>query len=292
MARIKDLLAAGRTSSFEFFPPQTDEAARGLEKTIGELAPLEPSFVSVTYGAGGSTRERTRDIVVHIQRDAGITAMAHLTCIAHDPDDLVSLLHQYQAAGIDNILSLAGDPPAGQPGGDLDAPPDQLVGLQYASELVDLVHATGDFCVGVAAHPELHPRSAGDRQRDRDFLAAKLEMADFAITQFFFEPEPYLTMIDELATRGVTKPVLPGIMPVTNARQVQRFARLAGAEFPPRLAARFEAVADDPVAVRALGVELATELCQNLLDAGAPGLHFYTLNRSTATREIYANLGL
>jgi methylenetetrahydrofolate reductase (NADPH) len=284
MARISDLLATGRTYSFEFFPPKTDEAARSLEKTIAELAPLHPSFVSVTYGAGGSTRDRTRDIVIHIQRDAGITAMAHLTCIAHDPDDLVSLLEQYQDAGIENILSLAGDPPAGQ-----DLEPG---GLRYASELIDIVSATGDFCIGVAAHPELHPRSNGDRARDRDFLAAKLERADFAITQFFFEPEPYLTLIDELTRRGVTKPVLPGIMPVTNAGQVHRFAQLAGAEFPPALAARFAARADDPAAVRALGVELATELCRDLLDAGAPGLHFYTLNRSTATREIYANLGL
>ena len=293
MARISELLARGRTSSFEFFPPKTDDAARSLEKTIGELAALQPSFVSVTYGAGGSTRERTRDIVVHIQRDAGITAMAHLTCIAHDPDDLVSLLGQYQAAGIENILSLAGDPPAGDVGGQPVFGETRTPGeLRYASELIELIRGVGDFCIGVAAHPELHPRSGGDRVRDRDFLAAKLEMADFAITQFFFEPEPYLTMIDELAERGVTKPVLPGIMPVTNARQVQRFAELAGAEFPPGLAGRFEAVADDPVAVRALGVELATELCRTLLDAGAPGLLFYTLNRSTATREIYANLGL
>jgi methylenetetrahydrofolate reductase (NADPH) len=288
MSKIKDQLAAGRTVSFEFFPPKTDEAARELEKAIGELEPLGPNFVSVTYGAGGSTRERTRDIVLHIQRDAGITAMAHLTCIAHDPADLVSLLEQYRAAGIENILALAGDPPADE----VDIGPVQPGELRYASELVDLVHEVGDFCVGVAAHPELHPRSNGDRGADRDRLAAKLEHADFAITQFFFEPEPYLTMVDELAQRGVTKPVLPGIMPVTNAKQVQRFAQLAGAEFPPRLAARFDAVADDSAAVRALGVELATELCRDLLAAGVPGLHFYTLNRSTATREIWSNLGL
>ncbi len=154
------------------------------------------------------------------------------------------------------------------------------------------MRGVGDFCVGVAAHPELHPRSNGDRGHDRDFLAAKLDLADFAITQFFFEADPYLTMIDELAERGVTKPVLPGIMPVTNAKQVERFARMAGADFPPDLAARFDAVADDPQAVRSLGVEVATDLCRRLLDAGVPGLHFYTLNRSTATREIYANLGL
>jgi methylenetetrahydrofolate reductase (NADPH) len=284
MTKISDLLSAGRTFSFEFFPPRTDEAERALEKAIGELVPLDPSFVSVTYGAGGSTRERTRDIVIHIQRDAGITAMAHLTCIGHTREQLTSLLAEYHDAGIDNLLALAGDPPT-----DPDVDPGDL---KYASELVDLIRDAGDFSIGVAAHPELHPRSNGDRAEDRRYLAAKLELADFAITQFFFEAEPYLRMIDELAALGCDKPVLPGIMPVTNAGQVQRFAQLAGAEFPPLLAERFAAVADDPVAVRELGVLVATELCAELLAAGAPGLHFYTLNRSTATREIYANLGL
>ena len=284
MTKITELLAAGRTFSFEFFPPKTDEASRALEKTISELQPLHPSFVSVTYGAGGSTRERTRDIVIHLQRDAGITSMAHLTCIAHTREQLTSLLAEYRDAGIENLLALAGDPPT-EP--DVDAGD-----LQYAHELVELIHEAGDFSIGVAAHPELHPRSNGDRTADRRFLAAKLALADFGITQFFFEAEPYLRMIDELAALGCTKPVLPGIMPVTNAGQVQRFAELAGAEFPPALAARFAAVADDPAAVRELGVQVATELCAELLAEGAPGLHFYTLNRSTATREIYANLGL
>jgi len=164
--------------------------------------------------------------------------------------------------------------------------------LRYASELIGLIKGVGNFAIGVAAHPELHPRSGGDRVADRDYLAAKLGQADFAITQFFFEPEPYFRMLDELADRGSDKPVLPGIMPVTNAGQVKRFAELAGAEFPPVLAERFAAVADDPAAVRALGVDIATDLCAELLDYGVPGLHFYTLNRSTASREIYANLGL
>lgn len=284
MTKISELLAVGPTYSFEFFPPKDDQAARELEKTVGELQPLSPSFVSVTYGAGGSTRDRTRDVVIHIQQDTGITAMAHLTCIAHTRAQLVSLLEEYRAAGIENILALAGDPPA-DPATD---PGD----LQHASELIELIRGVGDFCVGVAAHPELHPRSGGDRAADRDHLAAKLDAADFAITQFFFEAEPYLTMIDELAARGCTKPVLPGIMPVTNAGQVKRFAQLAGAEFPPALAGRFAEVADDPAAVRALGVHVATDLCAELLAAGVPGLHFYTLNRSTASREIYRNLGL
>ena len=284
MTKISELLAAGRTFSFEFFPPKTDEATRALEKTISELQPLEPSFVSVTYGAGGSTRERTRDIVIHIQRDAGITAMAHLTCIAHSRVQLTSLLDEYVEAGIENLLALAGDPPAD--------PSAEAGELRYAHELVEVIHEHGDFCIGVAAHPELHPRSAGDREADRRHLAAKLQLADFGITQFFFEAESYLRMIDELAALGCSRPVLPGIMPVTNAGQVLRFAEMAGAEFPPALAGRFAALADDPVAVRQLGVEVATELCAQLLAAGAPGLHFYTLNRSTATREIYENLGL
>ena len=284
MGKISDKLAAGRTYSFEFFPPKTDEAARDLEKTIGELQPLDPSFVSVTYGAGGSTRDRTRDIVIHIEQDTGITAMAHLTCIAHTRQQLADLLDEYRVAGIENILALAGDPPQ-----DLDDYPREL---EYATELIDLIREVGDFSIGVAAHPELHPRSGGDRAADRRYLAAKLAAADFGITQFFFEAEPYVRMIDELDALGCTTPVLPGIIPVTNAKQVQRFAQLAGAEFPAALAARFDAVADDPHEVRKVGVELATNLCQELLDRGVPGIHFYTLNRSTATREIYANLGL
>ncbi len=288
MAKIADLLAAGPTCSFEFFPPKTDEAARDLEKTIGELAALRPSFVSVTYGAGGSTRDRTRDVVIHIERDAGVTAMAHLTCAAHTRRQLVDLLVEYRDAGITNILALAGDPPL-----DDDGRPDDTVvdEFEYALDLVRLVREVGDFSIGVAAHPEGHPRSP-DLASDRRHLAAKLAEADFGITQFFFEAGPYLRMIDELAALGCHKPVLPGIMPVTNATQVARFAKLAGAEFPPHLAARFDAVSADAEAVRALGVELATDLCRELLDAGVPGLHFYTLNRSTATRDIATNLGL
>lgn len=283
MTHIRDLLAAGRTFSFEFFPPKTDDAARELEKTIAELEPLHPSFVSVTYGAGGSTRERTRDVVVHIERDTSMTAMAHLTCIAHTRTELRAIIDDYRDAGIQNLLALGGDPPAD----DADRPRE----LEYASELVELIRAEGDFSVGVAAHPELHPRSP-DRDSDRRFLAAKLALADFGITQFFFEPDPYLRMRDELAALGCEVPVIAGIIPVTNAGQVRRFAEMAGAEFPPALAARFDAVAGDPEAVRRIGVELATELGRRMLAEGVPGIHFYTLNRSTATREIYANLGL
>lgn len=285
MTKIADLLAVGRTYSFEFFPPKSDEATALLEKTIGELEPLAPSFVSVTYGAGGSTRERTRDVVLHIERDTSLPAMAHLTCIGHSRQELIDILTGYREAGIENILALAGDPPPGE------EPAAVETELAYALDLVELVREVGDFSVGVAAHPELHPRSR-DRASDREHLAAKLSAADFAITQFFFRASDYLTMVDELAALGCTKPVLPGIMPVTNAGQVKRFAEMAGAAFPEDLAERLVAASDDPAEVRRIGVEVATELCQELLDAGAPGLHFYTLNRSTATREIYANLGL
>ena len=282
MAKIGDLLDAGRTFSFEFFPPKSDEAERALEKALGELEPLAPSFVSCTYGAGGSTRERTREVVLHIHRNTPMVAMAHLSCIAHTTEELRDILADYREAGVENILALAGDPPT-----DPDADPGEL---EYALDLVELIRDQADFSIGVAAHPELHPRSP-DRESDRRHLAAKLALADFGITQFFFRSSDYLTMIDELDALGCDTPVIPGIMPVTNAKQVQRFAQLSGAEFPPDLAARFEEVADDPAAVRSLGVEVATRLCEELLEEGVPGLHFYTLNRSTATREIYANLG-
>jgi methylenetetrahydrofolate reductase (NADPH) len=283
MALITDLLAAGPTLSFEFFPPKTDEAERQLEKAIRELQPLDPSFVSVTYGAGGSTRERTRDIVVGIERDTPMTAMAHLTCMGHRTSDITGLLDEYRDGSVANILALAGDPPAdgSSPEGD----------FTYATELVELVRSHGDFSIGVAAHPEGHPRST-DIATDRRHLAAKLALADFGVTQFFFRAEDYLRMVEDLAALGCDTPVVPGIMPVTNSRQIQRFAALSGAAFPADLAERFDALGDDAEAVRALGVEVATEMCQLLLDEGAPGLHFYTLNRSTATREVAANLGL
>jgi methylenetetrahydrofolate reductase (NADPH) len=282
VARIADLLAAGRTFSFEFFPPKTPEAEDVLRTTLTELAPLGPSFVSVTYGAGGSTRERTHDLVVGILTDGVMTPMAHLTCAAHTRAELAEILGRYRDAGVENILALGGDPPAG-----LDLPPGEL---RYAEELVALAHDTGAFSVGVAAHPELHP-SSPDEASDRDRTAAKLAAADFAITQFFFEAEHYLRLVDDLAARGVDKPVIPGIMPVTNVGQVQRMAAMSGAAFPAWLAERLEE-ADDPAEVRRVGIAIATELCAGLLEAGAPGLHFYTLNRSTATREIYAGLGL
>lgn len=285
MTRIADLLAAGPTLSFEFFPPKTDEAERQLEKALRELAPLQPSFVSVTYGAGGSTRERTRDIVVRVNREQDFPAMAHLTCVGHTRDDVKLLLDEYYDLGVHNILALAGDPPAdgSDPGGD----------FRYALELVELVrdHPAG-FSVGVAAHPELHPRSEGDRVIDRQHLATKLEAADFGITQFFFRVEDYVQMVDELADAGSTKPVLPGIMPPINVAGLVRMAKMNQAVIPADLLSRLEAVADDPAEVRHIGVEVSTDLARDLLDAGAPGLHLYAMNRSESVLQIVENLGL
>ena len=282
MARISDLIAAGRTYSFEFFPPQSQAAQMSLGRAIAELSPLAPSFVSVTYGAGGSTRERTREVVTWVRKETGITPMAHLTCQGHRRSEIKEILDNYADAGVENILALGGDVPL-----DGEVQPSDYT---FASDLLDDVLADGRFSVGVAAHPELHPRSP-DRATDRRHLAAKLGRSDFAITQFFFEVDVYVRMVDELRALGVDKPVLPGIMPVTNKSQILRMAAMSGAAFPEWLAQRLEAF-EDPEDIRRVGVQAATELGQALLDAGAPGLHFYTLNRSTATREIYANLGL
>ena len=282
MARIADLLAAGRTYSFEFFPPKTDGAQLSLGRAIGELEPLAPSFVSVTYGAGGSTRQRTHAVVSWMRKETTLTPMAHLTCQGHVRAEIRDILNDYAADGVENILALGGDVPTdGEP-----APSDYT----YASDLLEDVLADGRFSIGIAAHPELHPRSP-DRATDRKFLAAKLSRADFAITQFFFDLDVYVQMVNELADLGVTKPILPGIMPVTNKSQIRRMAELSGAAFPAWLAERLDRT-DDAEEIRRIGVDAATELCQGLLDAGAPGLHFYTMNRSTATSEIYANLGL
>ena len=282
MARISDLLAAGRTFSFEFFPPKTDAAQLSLGRAIGELEHLAPSFVSVTYGAGGSTRQRTHAVVSWMRKETTLTPMAHLTCQGHVRAEIRDILSAYAEDGVENILALGGDVPVdGEP-----APSDYT----YASDLLDDVLADGRFSIGVAAHPEVHPRSP-DRASDRVHLAAKLRRADFAITQFFFDVEVYVRMMNELADAGVHKPVLPGIMPVTNKKQIVRMAEMSGAALPGWLADRLDKV-DEPDDVRRVGGEAATELCRDLLDAGAPGLHFYTMNRSTATLEIHANLGL
>jgi methylenetetrahydrofolate reductase (NADPH) len=283
VAKIHEILARGRSISFEFFPPRTDEAQATLEQTLVELEPLQPSCVSVTYGAGGTTRELTHETVVRITRETSLTAMAHLTCAAHTRAELTEIVERYRDSGIENILALGGDPPA-----DLDLPPGEL---HYAVELVRLARSLGDFSIGVAAHPEPHPRSPS-LESDRRHTAEKLAEADFAITQFFFEADHYFELVDSLRRLGVDKPVIPGIMPVLSLAGIKRMSELQGSKFPEWFAAELNAVGDDAAAVRRIGIEEATKLCRRLLDGGAPGLHFYTLNRSTATREIWALLGL
>ena len=283
MARIGDLLAAGRTFSFEFSPPKTAQASLSLGRAIAELEPLAPSFVSVTYGAGGSTREYTRDTVLWVRRETGIPPMAHLTCVGHTRDEIADIIGTYADAGLENVLALAGDPPKDH----ADARPSDY---RYAIELIEHIKSIADMSIGVAAHPEGHPRSES-RESDRRHLAEKLRAADFAVCQFFFDAEHWVRLVSELADLGVEKPVVPGIMPVTNLKQVERMSEMSGAAFPGWLRERLEAV-DTPEDVRRVGVDAATRLCADLLAAGAPGLHFYTMNKSTATREIYAQLGL
>ena len=283
MARIDELIARGRTFSFEFFPPKTDAEQERLEKVLHDLEPLSPSFVSVTYRGGRSSRDRTTNLVANLERDTSLNPMAHLICVAHTRDELVEILDDFKAAGLDNVLALGGDPAT-----DADAIEGELT---YGEELVDLAREVGGFAIGVAAHPEIHPRSPS-READRDRLAAKLDKADFAITQFFFRLDDYASMMDDLRARGVDKPVLPGIMPISSLKSIKRMAELSGAEVPPEVVARIVAVQDDDEAVKKEGIEIASELCNELLAYGVPGIHFITMNTSTATREIYKNLGL
>jgi methylenetetrahydrofolate reductase (NADPH) len=287
MAKIRDILAAGPSYSFEFSPPRTPEAEAQFWITLDDLIPLEPSFFSVTYGAGGSTRDTTRDLVIGINRDRARTTMAHLTCAAHTRAALEELVVTYLESGVvENLLALGGDPPVGYEG-----PPGELT---HADELVALIREVGDFSVGVAAHPEPHPRSASI-ESDRAHTAAKLADADFAITQFFFDAHHYFDLVESLRALGCTKPVIPGIMPVTSLASIKRMSELQGSEFPQAFADRLYAVeAEGPAAVRAVGVAAATELCEELLAGGVPGLHFFAFNRTTAlaAREIYETLAL
>lgn len=272
--------------SFELFPPKTDAGEIGLWETVHALEALSPDFVSVTYGAGGSTQHRTLRIAAGIASQTSIPVVGHLTCVGATRQELVQVIEAYGDAGVRSILALRGDPPAG-----VGAPWQQHPGgLNHADELVALIGEVGDFTVGVAAFPETHPESAS-LDEDARVLAIKQDTgASFAITQLFFRASDYFRLVERAAEHGCTMPIIPGIMPVTNVAQIERFAQISGAEFPLALASRFHELADDPDAVHDLGVQVATELCRELLDGGAPGLHFYTLNRSTSTIEIHAAL--
>jgi methylenetetrahydrofolate reductase (NADPH) len=284
VTKIADLLAAGPTYSFEFFPPKSDAELGTLTRTLRDLEPLRPSFVSVTYRGGRTSRQRTYDLVTGMLHATSLVPMAHLICVAHSRLELADILVTYGKAGVENLMALGGDPP--------EDPADGPGELAHAVELVELARAIGGFSIGVAAHPAGHP-SSPDLAADRDRLAEKLRLADFAVTQFFFEADEYGGLVADLAERGLDKPVLPGIMPVTTLQSIPRRA-VMGAAVPGWMVKRLEAAdaRGGPDAVRREGIDVATELCRAVLDLGAPGLHFYTLNRSTATREIYRALGL
>jgi methylenetetrahydrofolate reductase (NADPH) len=277
---VAERIGRGGVVSFELWPPRSEASAAALEEALDALSALRPAFVAITYGAGGSTRERTHQLVARLA-GSELLPLAHLTCAAHGRAELVSLLERYMEAGVSDLLALHGDPPLSAteqlPEGD----------LRYAIELVELARSVGFPSVGVAVHPEGHP-AAPSRAQDLAWQAAKLRSADFGLTQFLHRASDYAAFVDAV---GADTPVVPGVMPITNVRQLERMAAMSGTEVPIALAARLQAVADRPDEVRRIGVEHATELCRELLDAGAPGLHFYTMNRAAATLEVCANLG-
>jgi methylenetetrahydrofolate reductase (NADPH) len=277
-----------RTSySFEFFPPKDVEGEDRLWAAIEGLKSIAPDFVSVTYGAGGSTRDRSIRIAQEITKRTGISTVAHLTCVGSTRDELIAILHSYKEAGITSILALRGDPTGG-PSAPWTPTPG---GFNHADELVQLADEFGGFTIGVAAFPDGHPASNGDFAKDVDVLIRKEELgATFATTQFFFEVKQYTRLVEALAARGSQLIIIPGILPVTNVKLLYRMAELGGTPIPTHIADAFAKVENDPHAVRELGVEIATSLCKELLAAGAPGLHFYTMNSSTATQEIYRKL--
>jgi methylenetetrahydrofolate reductase (NADPH) len=287
--RIDQILAGGDDPvfSFEFFPPKTDEGEQRLRETLGALRELEPDFVSVTYGAGGSTRALTLELTKWIKQDLGIEAMAHLSCVGASRDELCVILDSLIDAGIENVLALRGDPPRGD-----TAWQPHPGGLRYSSELAALISERYPACVGAACFPEVHPEAA-DMATDLRFLKQKVDSGvSFLITQLFFDNEAYFRFVEEARAVGIEVPIIPGIMPITDVAQIKRFTEMCGACIPAALLEQLERRAQCPDAVLELGVSYATLQCAELLARGAPGIHFYTLNRSPATRAILAALRL
>jgi methylenetetrahydrofolate reductase (NADPH) len=284
---MRDLLARGeRSFSFEFFPPKDEAGEEQLWQAITELEPYLPTFVSVTYGAGGTTRDRTVAITARIARETSLLPVAHLTCVGHTTDELVAILDELVGAGVHHVMALRGDPPGGP--GSPWTPTEG--GLTYANELVALIRQRADMRIGVAAFPEGHV-DAKDLEHDAHVLKAKYDAgAEFAVTEMVLRASDYVALVERAAAVGADLPIIPGIMPILNLRSMQRMVELSRRHLPEEITARLAPYEDDPARLRAEGIQIATELCQALLDAGAPGLHFYTLNRSKATREIFANL--
>jgi methylenetetrahydrofolate reductase (NADPH) len=285
--RIGDLIGRnGPVFSFEFFPPKTEQGDRNLYRTIESLRELRPTFVSVTYGAGGSTRDKTLELVRRIKQEIGIEAMAHLTCVGADCNEIEAVLQRLQSDGIENVLALRGDPPRDQKA--FVRPAD---GFGFAAELVRFIRVRGfPFCLGGACYPEGHVECR-DLDRDLTHLADKVESGlDFLITQLFFDNADYFAFVQRARVRGIRAPIIPGIMPITNVGQIERFTSMCGARIPCELQARLEHVRHDEEAVRRVGIEHATRQCRELLAGGAPGIHFYTLNQSPATRAIFERL--
>jgi methylenetetrahydrofolate reductase (NADPH) len=284
--RICDCFGTGRpVFSFEFFPPKTEEGVRNLFVALEELAPLAPSFVSVTYGAGGSTRDLTVGLTSRIKREVGLEAMAHLTCVGHTSEEIGQVLAALKAEGIENVLALRGDPPRGQ---------EQFVrtenGFGYAQELARFIRSGFDFCVAGACYPEMHVE-ATDPETDLLHLKEKVDSGvDFLITQLFFDTDAYFRFVERARAAGIHVPIVPGVMPITNVSQVERFTTMCGATIPPALRQRLEPIRDNDQAVITAGIDWATDQCRTLLAGGAPGVHFYTLNRSLSTRIIFQNL--
>jgi methylenetetrahydrofolate reductase (NADPH) len=284
--RVDQILEAQRpVFSFEFFPPKTDDGQRTLETTLAELKDDSPEYVSVTYGAGGTTRDRTVEITKWIKQDLGIEAMAHLSCVGESKERITEILGELQAVGIENVLALRGDPPRGQ-----DEWKPHPGGLHYSTELIQLIRKDFDFCIGAACFPEVHPE-APDLQTDLRFAKEKVEAgASFLISQLFFDNELYFDFVEQARSAGITVPIIPGIMPITNLSQIKTITGMCGATIPAELERELDARAGDGEAVVELGVAYATLQCSDLLARGAPGIHFYTLNRSPATRAILAAL--